>query len=74
MESCTRWTSSLEHLVCVTWTSTEAKAAKLLSSQIKWVNSKLVSSRELAKGFGGGECRIFLEPEDLMSHSLKSLC
>lgn len=31
-------------------TYTEAKAAKLLSSQIKWVNSKSVCSSELAKG------------------------
>lgn len=34
-------------------TSTEAKAAKLLSSQIKWVNSKSVYSNELGKGCWG---------------------
>lgn len=63
MESCTSWTSSLELLVCTAWTFTEAKAAKLLSGQIKWVNSKLVSSSELAKGLRGWGCRILLEPE-----------
>lgn len=34
-------------------TCTAAKAAKLLSSQIKWVSSKSVCSHELAKGSWG---------------------